>query len=131
MLLLVYTQAGLFHELRREVDAMITSTVGKNGSIGKLHVTSLRTVCPLLTSISRGFLVRQITEGIVRDGRRLSRKDGMIKTLYPVVHNDILDWGLDVDESNARRFDILGKSLIHNWPGKWVVQSLKISAPHL
>ena len=47
-------------------------------------------------------------ENTVPDRRRLSRKDGMIKTLYPVVHNDILDWGLAVDDSNARRFDILG-----------------------
>ena len=54
MSLLEYTQAGLLHELRREVNAMITSVVGKSGSIRKLHVTSLRTKCPLLTSISRG-----------------------------------------------------------------------------
>ena len=42
-----------------------------------------------------GTLARQTMEDIVLDGRMLSRKDGMIKMLNPVVHNDILNWGLD------------------------------------
>ena len=54
-----------------------------------------------------GTLVRQIMEDTVLDGPSLSRTDGMIKMLNPVVHNDILNWGLDIDNTNARRFGIL------------------------
>ena len=78
-----------------------------------------------------GTLVRQMMEDTVLNGRRLSRRDGMIKMLNPVVHNDILNWGLDIDNTIARRFGVFGFLSLYYKPGKWVVKSLAMSPPHL
>ncbi len=104
-------QTALLDELRREVNAIVTSTVGKSGYIRKLDITGLGTNCPLCTSTSQEVLrhryiassVRQVIRDTVLDRRRLLRKDCMIQMPSAVIHKDILNWGADVDQTKGLR----------------------------
>ena len=109
MLLLVHNQKGLLDELRREVNAMVTSTIGKSGSNRKLDITSPKkppSKCLHFQEVVRyrymGISVHQVMEDTVLGGRWLLRKDCMIQMTCPVVHKEILNWGADVDNLNSR-----------------------------
>jgi len=110
-LFLTYSHPGLLADLRRELDPIMTRTIGVKGLLPSLDITSLQTNCPLLTSTfqdvlrypSRGTSIRQVMENSVLDGQRLLKKDCTIQMPSRMIHQDPSLWGTDVGESNPRR----------------------------
>lgn len=112
MLLLMYSHPGLVDDIRKEVDPIVATTESDGETLRTLNVTSLKSDCPLLTSVfqevlrfrSMGTSIRQVMEDTILNGQWLLKKDCMIQMPSRVVHKDALLWGLDVDEFNPRRF---------------------------
>lgn len=112
-LLYAYSHPEILEDIRKEVSSILTRTVDGTGhSVSSLDITSVKTNCPLLTSMfqevlrhrSMGTSIRQVMQDTLLKDQWLLKKGCMVQMPSRVIHKDASIWGTDVDEFNPRRF---------------------------
>jgi cytochrome P450 len=109
----IFSKSDLLEDIRNELGAILETTSDKDGKIVRnLDITTMKSNCPLLTSVykeclryrSIGTSVRQVMEDTLLDGKYHLKKDSMIQMPSRVIHMDSSVWGPDVEEFNPRRY---------------------------
>ena len=111
MLVRVYSDATLLHDIREELESNAVSS-GPNEMTKQINIMAVREKCPLLYATfqellrihSLGTGSRYVREDVVLNNQYLLKKDTIIQMPTEVMHTDPAIWGDDAQDFRPSRF---------------------------